>query len=523
MAQEVQLAECPVCGTTGAPGDFCEMCGRRLGQPPPAVHGTAPVTLRPEPWSIPEAVSRPIPTPPSMQPPTLLPGAGDTTIFPVRPLATLGTGGDLVLERDELCVFFEGMAGMLRFRITALRRLEAVTLEMENSITGEKRRSRRVAAMETGTKREIGVSISGQAAGLEGWFLKVSCEVDGRKHSLEGEVPVLSLRPREAQKAAENLSLTINNNITNGHASDVILSQHAADDLARLAQAENPFEALRKIVQGSQRAWVLTSLDRGGGLEGLPPMPAEAVADRLTLELGTGRLHVLVGRTVTVGREKGLCEIALRPVRGADRSVVEGYMRLSRRHCHFEARGERVAVVDGARDGMKGVRPSTWGTYWNGNPIDGTLMLDPGQSGILSLASAVRDGEGRSFRAKACRPGGPCAECTRTDKTWCGEGKHACLLLTRLGRLPEAYLALWGCFQLGEVDPAFEGVTLFREHKGFAWRRGRRCGWLVPGTELETEFGLLRVHGPETPPGLPNAGRARRGMDGERQADFKQA
>lgn len=499
MSGEVQQVKCPVCGAPGVPGDFCEMgCGRLPG---PAAAESAPTressadgrsasaddgkwwAPRPAPGGGRDAPPRPAPAPAPARPAG--PGAA-------------GPAADLKLEYDALCVFFERVQGVLRFRITAGRRLEGVTLEMKNSLTGDKLPpSRRLSAIEPGTMREIGISVPGQEAGAVVWYLTVAYEVDGRKRSLEGEATLLSLKPREAQKAAENLSVTINNNITNGNASDVSLSQHAADDLQHLAQADNPYEELRKIVQGGQRAWTQMSLDRAGTLEALPPMPDGAAANRLTLELDGGLLHLRVGRTVTVGRSRSGCEIILRPrpdAKGGDR---DRYLAISRRHCHFEARGKQILVEDGYREGMSGVKPSSFGTFWNNGRINGAILLNAGDTGMLSLGGESAGADGTSFKAKACPPCGKCAVCTKTDRSWCGDGQHACLLLNRQGGRPEAYVALWGCFGLGEADPAFEGITLFRERGGFAWRRGRHCGWLVPGTVMQTEFGTLRVRGEE--------------------------
>ena len=508
-----QLVKCPTCGTQGTAGEFCMMgCGRLPAAPAAPDAGSAPDPER----KIQEAVAaagelearldkadtvwsgnrqaqaRPAAAqvpPPS---PRSAPQEQERRSAAPQPPAT-----DLELEQDALCVFFEHVNGLMRFRVTACRRLEGIQLEMVNPLTGKKLESRRLSSLDAGMKRELLVPVPGQDAGAVVWYLKVQYEVDGRKRSLEGEATVASLRPQEAQKAAENLSVTINNNISNGNASDVTLSQHAAEDLAHLAQSTNPYEKLKDIVQGDQRAWTQKSLDRGGALDVLPPMPAGAATDRLVLELGGGRLHLRAGRTVTVGRSRSSCSIALRPKPGATPMEVESFLKISRRQCYFEPQGERVAIADGFREGLGGAQPSASGTYWNGKPLARTLVLEPGESGMLSLAGPGTDNE-IVFKAKACKPCGPCALCTRTDRAWCGEGRHACLLLTLQGVQPiEAFVTLWGCFGLGEADPAFEGVTLFPERGGFAWRRGRRCGWLVPGTDMDTEFGLLRIRSEE--------------------------
>ena len=67
------------------------------------------------------------------------------------------------------------------------------------------------------------------------------------------------------------------------------------------------------------------------------------------------------------------------------------------------------------------------------------------------------------------------------------------MMLTRRDGVAERFVALWSCFPMEEADPSFEGVVIFRKEGGFAWRRGRRCGWLVPGATLQTDFGEVIV------------------------------
>jgi hypothetical protein len=400
----------------------------------------------------------------------------------------------LELERDELCMLFEGMTGVLRFRLTARRRVEGVLLRLENPLTGAELKGRKIPVVENGETKETAVSLRGQEAGGAVWYVKVDYEAAGRARSLEGELTVFTSKPQEAQKAAEHLSVTINNNISNGNASDVTISQHAVDDLAQLAKADNPYEKLRSIVQGTKRAWTLTSLDRAGPLEPLPPMPEAAAADRLRLELGRVRLHLRAGWRVTLGRSRE-CDITFRSWAGWERPEDpedDPFNWVSRRHCQFEPWGNGVAVWDGTRGEMMSVHPSSQGTYWNNTRLEGTKVLESGQEAVLSFGAAETHG-GMGVAAKACPTGGGCGACTRTDRRWCADGKHSSLLLTRRKGPKEAYATLWSCFPLGAVDPAFEGVTLFREGEGFAWRRGKRCGWLVPGTTIQTECGPVWV------------------------------
>ena len=66
-------------------------------------------------------------------------------------------------------------------------------------------------------------------------------------------------------------------------------------------------------------------------------------------------------------------------------------------------------------------------------------------------------------------------------------------MLTRRDGVPERFVAVWSCFRLSEADPSFEGVVVFRKEGAFVWRKGHRCGWIVPGTKQQTDFGTVTV------------------------------
>ena len=387
---------------------------------------------------------------------------------------------------DTFCILFEGLPGFLRFRLNPGTTAENVSISLENPLTGVQASSRTVPYLQG--LREITVPLPGQDAGAFVWYLTLTYEAAGRKRRLEGEVPMLVVRPREAQKAADQLTVTITNNINNGNASDVHVSQQAVEELSKLAQAENPFEELRRIVLGGQRVWTAVPLDAGGATPTLPAQPPAAVCERIALDLGTNRIRFFAGRMVKLGRRRETNDIALRPPEGLP---DEPYRAMSKAQCCFEHHGDRAVVYDGQFDAARVRKPSSNGTYWDGAKIESEHLLAAGDEGVLSFAGAGRDAV--SLTVRACRPVRACATCPHASRTWCGEGRRPALMMTRRDGICERFVALWSCFPLEEADPSFEGVVIFRKDGGFAWRRGRRCGWLVPGETLETDFGQVAV------------------------------
>ena len=169
---------------------------------------------------------------------------------------------------------------------------------------------------------------------------------------------------------------------------------------------------------------------------------------------------------------------------------------VSRRHCFFEHLGERMMITDGSREANGVILPSTNGTFWNDDQIRGSLELAAGTAGVVSFGAPACAG-GLSMDLRVCSASKACATCPHSNIHWCGEGKRPSLMLTRRDGLPEKYIAVWSCFWLGDADPSLDGVVIFRKDGAFAFRDSYRSEWIVPGTEIETDDGPVKVTLPE--------------------------
>jgi len=459
---------CPNCGRKTAEGRFCERCGKPLSVSAVPQRDCGQVYAKASPAM---SFQRPSAPPIHSVPPPSAPPA---------PLAVP------TLEMDAFCILFESLPGFLRFRLNPGTTAENVSIALENPLTGTKAEGRKVPYLQGA--REIMVPIPAQEAGAFVWYLTLTYEAAGRKHRMEGDVQMVVVRPREAQKAADQLTVTINNNITNGNASDVHVSQQAVEELSRLAMAENPFEELRRIVLSGKRVWAAVPLDAGSVQPTLPTQPPAAQRDAITLNLGMTRVRFFANRMVRLGRQRETNDISPRPPEGMPDAP---YRAVSKAHCCFEHQGDKAIIYDGQFDAAHVVKPSSYGTFWNGSRIQTSHALAAGDEGEISFSGT---GDGFvSLGVRACRPVRACATCPHANRTWCGEGRRPALMLTRRDGIAERFVALWSCFPLEEADPSFEGVVIFRKDGGFAWRRGRRCGWLVPGETLETDFGKVTI------------------------------
>lgn len=498
--------DCPSCGRKTSQGSFCEKCGASLHatvqeRPPDAEIGSmakSSVDIDLQKTSVNVfsnvgLIGHHAYVKPSAPPSSVV--SRPLAHSRMAPFAKPQPGAQPTLMIDNLCVQFENTPGVVRFLFdphVSGDALQDVRFLFENQLSRERVSVRPIRFLDR--IREIPVAFPAQAAGAAAWSVTVEYECGGRRYVLDGDVQMVVVHPREAQKVAEHLAINITNTINNGNASDVHVNQRAADELGKLATAENPFDELRRVILGPSRAWDAVELFSADETESLPLMPPEARTERLTLDLGVRRITFFAGRTITFGRKKEMNDIALRPSPDATEDEITPFMRISRAHCHFEHQGDRVIVCDGQRDAFRVVQPSACGTYWNDVRIDGSVSLSAGETGVLSFGeSACAGGVALDVKVSSSSTSSECDRCPYADKHWCAEGARPSLMLTRRDGIPERFVAVWSCFRLSEADPSFEGVVIFRKDGAFAWRKGRRCGWIVPGTKQQTDFGVATV------------------------------
>ena len=341
----------------------------------------------------------------------------------------------------------------------------------------------------TTTRPDMYVPIPQMPAGTAGWEVLLDYDHNGRHVELEGEWATVVTGRAGARMDAKQLAITINQDIKGGHACEIHNSLDALGELNKaLASTDSEvYDTLYQIIMGPARAYRWIGLYPRRLIDtlqsSLPPMPPEAAGDRMTLDLGIWKVKFFSGRTVTFGRTKELNDIALRPPEGEDSTP---YKMISRRHCRFAHSGTEVIVADGARD-EKGVAiPSSWGTFLDGEQLRDEVRLSAKgtSSGRLTFAGAGGNSV-VSLDVRVLTSGDLCKDCPRSDRAGCQGGTRPSLLMRRTDGIPECFVAVWSCVRLEDVDPSYAGVKVFREGNGFAWRRGRRCGWLVPGMKAD--------------------------------------
>ena len=512
------MITCPKCRRQTAEGAFCERCGAELPAPVSA-SAAVPMPATPTPAAEPPRTFvhdvEGVPAVPSGRE-----WSGVSTIRETHPMrdheldcaaidAQLDSvdariehetsdeallrkqRGEPTLSYDRLCTLFEGMTGSIRFRFDPTgggERVENVIITFSNPRCEEKPVYRIRHACRT---QDFTVDFPQQAAGFPTWELRLEYHSTRRKHELVGQFPVV-IKP---VKSSNSGSFVFNPHIDIRdvkEASDVRVNMPGIKGL----EIVNPSEEMQRIAMSRDRDWQPISLSDDNEVVSLPPMPAGAQTERVILDFGSGRrLHLFSGRTIRFGKTRELNDFVLRPGRPLN-ECSEGelipYKMVSRRHCFFEHAGERMTITDGSREANGVLSSSTNGTFWNDGEIRGSLELPVGTTGVVSFGRPACAG-GLSMELKVCRASKACATCPHSNIHWCGEGKRPSLMLSRLDGLPEKYVAVWSCFWLGDADSSLDGVVIFRKDGAFAFRDTYRSGWIVPGSEIQTDDGTVKV------------------------------
>lgn len=484
MSGGCEKVMCPKCGLPVRDGSFCPMCGIKVAsvaETPTSIVSAAPTVTPPAAPTVTPSVTPPVaPTVRPPEPPKFAVSAGPDP----APVASDVPRDRLRVDFDALCILFENMPGLLRLRLSCADGdvFDNVRITLRDMLSGAE--WTRTICMLART-REFTVPIQSKQAGTAEWDVRLDYDFSGRHEELEGEWATVVTGRSGARMDAKQLAITINQDIKGGHACEIHNSLDAVSKLNEAfasADAE-VYDTLYSIVLGGTRAYRWIDLYPRRVNEALPPMPPEAAADRMTLDLGIWKVKLFSGRTVTFGRTKGLNDIALRPPEGEDSTP---YKMISRRHCRFAHSGSEVIVADGARDEKGVVNPSSWGTFLDGEQLRDEVRLSAKgtSSGRLTFAGAGGSAV-VSLDVRVLTSGDLCKDCSRSGRAGCQGGARPSLLMKRTDGIPEYFVAVWSCVRLEDVDPSYAGIKIFREGNGFAWRCGRRCGWLVPGMKAD--------------------------------------
>ena len=177
------------------------------------------------------------------------------------------------------------------------------------------------------------------------------------------------------------------------------------------------------------------------------------VCDMLTLEWGGVQYHICGKDTVKLGRKSELNDFSILDWENAGNDHEWPNNTVSRRHAQIHYCIDTAFLTDS----------SSFGTF-----IDGIKSEIADKSRIpLPATAEIRMGDiALQMEMQRCeqRPEAPvCKNCMA--------GKVKAVTLFRKDALPEVYLMIWQCCDLGKLDRKLEGFTVFRRNGGFIIRK----------------------------------------------------
>ena len=454
--------DCPACGEFVAGGLVCEECGSALdGAKPAGVNEAAGSTSD-------------------------LPTAAEAFDLPVTSAATTNTAAPkdegfeddcphFRLEFNDARVCVQGWKTSFNFRLfpvseesarCRLPKLEVRIHEekpMVRNVWGNFAQSRPVDVDFNFAPQCLGYEISSD--------LELSYQFDGQAHVYAGSFKWDAVSPdTPPSKVVENLVVKIEA-MEAGMAADQeqninILKDFKGAENRSMLESMQEFKRLKPVWK--RVALYDTSAGRAPVSEGL--------VDRITL-LGPGeaRLHLLGGKCFTMGRSKNRdCDILtfLFKVPGFPDFNLTSGNGVSRHQAHLVFRAGKWEFRDGGIDpkaSLSGVKPSSFGTYLNGEKIAGSapLRADSESQQITFGKSNVE--EKNTFGFKVTVLNDP------------GNGKSSGVLLERIDRISEAFLCLSGKVDIGAIFPSIASGSLCFEKGGFKHRSAAGDVWLKPG------------------------------------------
>ena len=471
---------CPSCkSTVEEGGSFCSACGHDLSEEPPYTsegsedRGSAPASDTP--------------------------GGGDMP----------GDGIPFSIELDTMLSLQEDVGNSLRILFTPSPSAGtfsdvSISISSDDKCFQTKARQRKVL----NSPYEFVFGVRDLKAGVCVCDIKVSFVLGGRKHFYDGTFDVAVLEKRNRQTdARQNLSFVFNPVV---HASEagrvrIEVPEHAMNLLAQAAKdaERDPLKVAEELINLRVRKYRTITMARSDGDEALPPLPPGAVCKEIQLDLGYGfgKVQFFTDSIIGIGRTyegNRYTDIVIDPPAGLVGDLKRPYEKMSRGQCFLRSNGTDVELVDGRIRASREQAASTNGTYLNGERVGLEGRRLP-TAGAIGLGTMCRE---TSLDVALVTPSSEvCQRCPRggESRESCCRGGRACVnaVLRRRDGVDLAYVALWSCIDMGCIYGRFSGLEIFYDRQAFAWRRGTRRGWLVPGTRIEMPhcrpIGISRV------------------------------
>ena len=321
--------------------------------------------------------------------------------------------------------------------------------------------------------------------GSMGCDIVLSCVRDGLHRQYIGQIE-LNVNRREdlMDVVQQNISIHYNPQTCIGNvaqASDVKIL-HKSDDgmreaLEGITCGENPMSAIDLMSRAGDRTYRKVPMKSMSG-DGLGEAPAEAKGKEIELCIGYERIQIFADDIVCIGHSVDNVRYSDIVIDAPNAAESLQYDRISRIHCMIRHYGPKVEICDGRLDGNGGIVPSANGTIMNSERLQpySVQRLCDGELRLGTSDSAVRLGV-KTVAFPKCRN----CRIPKGERIGCSGGERPSVVISRFDGMNVKYVALWSCFDLGNINPDYEGIVIFHYNGAFGWRRGKKVGWLTTG------------------------------------------
>lgn len=244
-----------------------------------------------------------------------------------------------------------------------------------------------------------------------------------------------------------------------------------------ISNIENPMSVIDRMSRAGDRTYRRVSMKSMFG-DGLQSPPSVAKVKEIEVRLGYNRVQFFVDEIICIGHSVDGVRYSDIVIDAPSGMNVSPYDRISRIHCMMRHYGEKVEICDGRVDQEGQIVPSSNGTVLNMErlPPRTTRPLRDGELCLGASSGAVKLGV-RLVPAAGCEH----CKIAKDERVSCAGGERPCVVISRPDVLNVKYVALWSCFDLGNINLDYKGIVIFHYNGAFGWRRGKRTGWLMSG------------------------------------------
>ena len=335
--------------------------------------------------------------------------------------------------------------------------------------------------------------------------ISVSYVLAGRRHFYDGSFDVAVLNEMACRSAAQvTLQNIYNIDVDAKEASRVRVeipdrAKREVDEASK-SQEHDPLKVAEELVNLGVRKYRKISMSRSDDVMVLQKPPQEAICKEIQLDFGYGfgKVQLFTDPILGIGHTydgNRYTDVIIDPPCDLDEAQRVPYEKMSRGQCLLRSNGSEVEIVDGRYRSSGVLAASTNGTYLNGEKIGacGCRVLHDGTIGLGTTSrETTLDVElvtPKEDSCRHCRLGGESREyCCRSG---CASRN---VILRRRDGVAIVYVALWSCIDVGVIYKSFSGLEIFYDNHAFAWRRGTKRGWIVPGGRIDlSHFGPIIV------------------------------